>query len=99
MSNTTISCYNRRMLTEKEQALIDKITSLVGDFNEIAKDGLEEGFEPYNGDNIELCMLIHWLQDKVLANMASRVYKGKYRLYGCKFSKEAIEKYKDGRTN
>lgn len=53
-------------------------------FTQIAKDSQAEGWEPYNGDNIELCYHIHALQNWVLSNAASHDEPEMYRPFGCK---------------
>jgi hypothetical protein len=63
------------MMTPEEHNLVEKLGSLMEDFNEIS------GPKRAN-DMFEVMLHVHALQNMVLAQSAARAYPGTYRLLG-----------------
>jgi hypothetical protein len=65
------------VLTELEHEVIDDLAKVYNKFNMLMDHG-----DSRRDDLVEVAMLIHGLQDKVLAQAAARLYPAKYRLLG-----------------
>lgn len=65
------------MLTEYEQEVVDDLAQVYNKFARLMDNG-----DSRDGDLAEVSMLIHGLEDKVLAQAAARLYPSKYRLMG-----------------
>lgn len=79
------------MLSDKEQELLNNIGRIMNGFSEIQEQFFKEfpgKFEKYDGDNTELCMYIHQLQNWVLSNSAARSHPEKFRPFGLIFKKD-----------
>lgn len=81
------------MLTDSEKTLINEIGFVMNGFHKIAKEALEENpnLAPYDGDLVELCTIIHQLQNWVLSNSAARSHPEEFRPYGCIFKNKAVK--------
>lgn len=68
------------MLTDLEHEVVDDLAKVYNKFCKLVGLGVTR-----RDDLNEIAMLLHGLQDKVLAQAAARLYPEKYRLMGGSF--------------